>query len=70
MTSGIRTQPFWFQNLEDSLTKLDKTRFELSTKNAELQEKVVLLQTDVAERKRREREVLQEKEEREEESNR
>ena len=52
------------------MTKLDKTRFELSTKNAELQEKVVLLQTDVAERKRREREVLQEKEEREEESNR
>ena len=51
-------------------SKLEKTRFELATKNGELQEKVVGLQTDVAERKRRERDLIQEKEEREEESNR
>ena len=50
------------------MTRLEKTRFELSTKNAELQEKIVLLQTDVADRKRREREMVQQKEERDEES--
>jgi hypothetical protein len=56
--------------MEESLSKLDKTRFELATKNAELQEKVVLLQTDAADRKRKEHEMEMQKEEREEESNR
>ena len=56
--------------MEDSFSRLEKTRFELSTKNASLQEKVVMLQTDVADRKRREQELLQEKEEKEETSSR
>ena len=56
--------------MEDSFSRLEKTRFELSTKNASLQEKVVMLQTDVADRKRREQELLQEKEEKEEISSR
>jgi hypothetical protein len=59
-----------FQSMEDSFSRLEKTRFELSTKNASLQEKVVMLQTDVADRKRREQELLQEKEEKEEISSR
>jgi len=59
-----------FQSIEDSFSRLEKTRFELSTKNASLQEKVVMLQTDVADRKRREQELVQEKEEKEEISSR
>ena len=50
------------------MSRLEKTRFELCTKNAVLQEKVVLLQTDVAERKRRHNEIVQHNEEQEEES--
>jgi hypothetical protein len=56
--------------MEESFSRLEKTRFELSTKNASLQEKVVMLQTDVADRKRREQELSQEKEEKEEISTR
>ena len=37
------------ESLEESFGRMEKVRFELSTKNAELQEKVVQLQTSLSE---------------------
>jgi hypothetical protein len=52
--------------MEESFDRLEKTRFDLSTKNASLQEKIVALQSDVADRKRNEQQLILQKEEKEE----
>ena len=52
--------------MEESFDRLEKTRFDLSTKNASLQEKIVTLQSDVADRKRKEQQHIQDQEEKDE----